>query len=327
VTSGVDNNPIGAGVFVVDEWSLGGRIVLSRNEFFYDSARPYVDEVVIDVIASETERQLLFDGGGVHIVEHLSPTVAGQYDAGDVYVNEPHAVQHIGLNVLAPPFDDPLVRQAVAYAIDYDAVAAALGGYYVPPSGILTPNIANWAPPTKPYYRRDLAMARDFLAQSSAPDGAQVEMIVQAGDQPLELISQVVQANLAEIGIEVQLASLETGAFLDRAFTFDADITPFSYGAISPDMYDPLSWIMATGWLFTGYETDTLLGHFLDYAGALTPEDQQAVVAQIQDEAIDAAAAIAVAEGSYLHAVGQNLSGFESAPWGLYYYDTISIDG
>jgi len=321
------NNPIGAGPFVVDEWSIGGRIVMTPNEFYHDPERPYVDELIIDVVANETERQILFEGDDAHIVEYLSPTVARQYDQSVVHVNDVHAVQHVGLNVLRPPFDDPLVRQAVAYALDYEAISAALDGYFNPPSGILPPNIANWAAPTKPYFRRDLDMARDLLAQSSADGGAQVEMIYQSGDAPLKLISLIVQANLAEIGIDVALTELEGVAFIDRAFSIDADMTPFSYGAVAPDMYDPLTWIMATGWLFSGYETDTLFEQFLGYAGAVTPEEQQAIIAEIQDGAIDHAAVIAVAVGSYLHAVDPALTGFDSAPWGLFYYDTIGLGG
>ncbi len=321
------NNPIGAGPFVVDEWSLGGRIVLTPNEFYYDPERPYVDELVLEVIADETERQNLFEAGEVHINEYLSPTVADQYDPANVYVCEVHAIEHIGLNVLRPPFDDELVRQAVAYAIDYDAIDAALGDYFELPTGILSPNILNWAPPSKPYFRRDLAKAADLLAQSSAAGGTSAELIYDAGNELDTLIVQILQANLAEIGIEVSLSALETGAFLDRAFAIDADMTIWNYGAISPNISDPLIWIWATGWLFSGYEGDTLFDQFLAYAEAETDEDMQAIITEVQDGAIDHAAAIAVAEGSYLHAVNQGLSGFASAPWGLYYYDTIKIGG
>jgi peptide/nickel transport system substrate-binding protein len=321
------NAPIGAGAFTVEEWSQGGRIVLTPNEYFYDAERPYADEVVIDVVADETERQILFEGGEADIVEYLSPTVAPQYDPASVYSCTVHSVEHVGLNVLRPPFDDVAVRQAVAYAIDYQAISDALGQYFDLPSGILAPNIWNWVPPTKEPYRQDLAKARDLLAGSTAPDGASVELIYDVGNDLDTLISQIIQANLAEIGFDVSLTSLETGAFLDRAFSIDADMTIWNYGAIQPDMGDPMNWIIATGWLFSGFETDTLFEQFLEYAGAATEEEQEAIVAQIQDDAIDNAAAIPLAEGSYLHAVNPNLVGFESAPWGLYYWDTISFGG
>lgn len=321
------NEPIGAGPFQVEEWSLGGQIVLTPNEYYYDPERPYVDELILEVLADETERQILFQSGDVQINEYLSPTIAPQYDPADVYVCTIHSIEHIGLNVLGPPFDDINARMAVAYAIDYEAIDAALGDYFGLPSGILAPNIWNWVPPTKPYYRQDLAMAQELAAQSSLADGADVEMIYDAGNDLDTLVSQIIQANLAEIGVNVTLSSLETGAFLDRAFSIDADITIWNYGAIQPDMGDPMNWIMATGWLFSGYETDTLFEDFLAYAEAPDEAGMQAVVAKIQDDAIDAAAAIAVAEGSYLHAVSQDLEGFWSAPWGLYYYDTISVSG
>ena len=321
------NDPIGAGAFVVDEWSIGGRIVLKPNESYYDPERPYVDELILEVVTDEAERQILFDSGEAQIVEYLSPTVAPQYDPADVFVCTIHSVEHIGLNVLRPPFDDPLVRQAVAYAIDYDAIDVALGEYFGLPSGILSPNILNWAPPTKPYFSRDLTMAADLLAQSSAAGGTSAELIYDAGNALDTLVVQIIQANLAEVDIEVSLSALETGAFLDRAFSIDADMTIWNYGAISPNISDPLIWIYATGWLFSGQETDTLFDQFLAYADAATNADMQAIIAEVQDGAIDEAAAIAVAEGSYLHAVNQDLTGFDSAPWGLYYYDTISLGG
>jgi peptide/nickel transport system substrate-binding protein len=318
-------NPIGAGAFVIDEWSIGGRIVMTPNEFYHDPERPYVDELILDVVTDEAERQILFDSGTAQIIEYLSPTVAPQYDAASVYVCKIHSVEHIGLNVLRPPFDDPLVRQAVAYAIDYDAIQAALGEYFGLPSGILAPNIKNWVPPTEPYFRRDLTKAADLLAQSSAAGGVSAELIYDVGNALDTLVVQIIQANLAEIGIDVTLSSLETGAFLDRAFSIDADMTIWNYGAISPEISDPLIWVAATGWLFSGFETDTLWDQYFAYGAAADDAEMQAIITEVQDGAFAEAAAIAVAEGSYLHGVDPGLTGFESAPWGLYYYDTISL--
>ena len=317
-------NPIGAGPYQVDEWAVGGRIVLSANPHFYDPERPYYKTVIVDTVPDETERQILFEGGDADIIEYLSPTVAPQYDPAAIVQVPVHSVEHIGLNVLRPPFDDPLARQAVAYAIDYDAIAAALDPYFSLPSGILAPNIQNWAPPTKPYYRQDLAKAKDLLSQSTVPEGATVEFIYDVGGDMDTLLGQIIQSNLAEIGFEVTLSGLETGAFLDRAFSIDADIAIWNYGAVSPDISDPVSWVAVTGWLFSGQETDTLWDDFFTYAASATPEEAQAVIAKIQDGAIDDAAAIAVAEGSYLHAVNPSLTGFASAPWGLHYYDTVA---
>lgn len=317
-------SPIGAGAYKIDEWSTGGRMVFSANEYFYDPERPYFDTVVTDVIADETERQILFEGGEADLIEYLSATAAPRYDPAEIYQCTTHATSHVGLNVFNPPLDDPQVRQAIAYAIDYEQISAALGPFFDLPSGIMAPNIWHWAPPTKPYFRHDLAKAKELLAGSSAPDGGSLELIYDSGSDEDVLTVQVLQANLAEIGFDLQLTGLETLAFIDAAWSLESDMATWTYGAIQPDSADPMNWIMATVWLFSGYETDTLLDQFFAYAEAETPADQEAIVAQIQDDAIDAAAAISYAQGSYVHAVNPDLSGFWSAPWGLYYYDTIS---
>jgi peptide/nickel transport system substrate-binding protein len=318
------SSPIGAGAFKVEDWSPN-QIALIPNEFFYDPERPKVDRVVIDVLTDEVERQILFEAGAVQINELLSPIIAAQYDQTDVYRAKIHAIEHVSLNVLRPPFDDQLVREAVGYAIDYEGIGAALGDYYQLPSGILPPNIRNWVLPTEPYYRQDLAKAQELMDQSSAAGGVEVEMIYDSGAEIYALIGQILQVNLAEIGINVTLTSSETGAFLDRFYTIDADMSMWGYGAISPDMSDPMNWIMSTGWLGSGYETDTLLGDFFAYSEAPTAAEMQAIVLKIQDEAYANAASISVAEGSYLYAVDQNLTGFVSAPWPLTYWDVIGL--
>jgi len=286
-----------------------------------------VDKVIVDVVPDETTRQIMFDTGEAHLVEFISPLVAGQYDPAEIVSASTHQVLHVGMSVLAPPFDDPLVRQAAAYAIDYEAIEAALGQYWELPTGILPPNMTMSALPTKPYFRRDLARARDLLAQSGAADGITVELIYDTAEGSNEIAAQIVQANLAEIGINVTLSPLESIAFIDRAWVVDADMTIWSYGAVSPAMADPLLWIYASNWLFSGNETDTLLDQYVVYATAPTPEEARAVISQIQDDAIDTAAVIALAQGSHLAAVHPDLAGFAMPPFGMFYYDTIRWDG
>jgi ABC-type transport system substrate-binding protein len=321
------NSPIGAGPFQVDNWSLD-RVELSRNEFYHDPARPIVDRVVVQTIADEVERQILFEAGDVHINTLINPVQAAQYDPADLYVPKIHAVDHLGLNVLRPPFDDVLARRAVAYAIDYEAMVAAMGAQWTQlPSGILAPNIRGWVPPTEPYYRRDLAMAQDLLDQSAAAGGFDTEVIYDSGAENHALMAQILQANLAEIGINVTLTGLETGAFLDRAYGIDADMTIWGYGAITPDISDPMIWIASTGWLFSGLETDTLWDDWFTYAAGETQADMDAAVLKIQDEAFENAAAIALLEGPYISAANQNLTGYWQAPWPLSYWDTIGLGG
>lgn len=317
-------NPIGAGPYAVTEWSSGGRVVLERNPNYYAPDRPYYDEVVIEVVADDNELATLFQSGQIDIVNYVSIATSGQYDEARLVVTPPSQVSHLSLNTTRTPFDDVHARRAVASAMEYDSIVnGPLAGYGTAPTGILAPNPANWAPPTNPYYTTNLDTAAAEMQASAHASGVTTELIYDAGNGTDALLAQIVKDNLAKIGIEVNLTGLETLAFLDRAFSLDADMVLWSYGAISPDVSDPLGWIGGTGYLFTGYDTAAFDANRTSYLTTVSADDKHTAIVAIQDEALDQAAVIALAETPTVHAVAAGLTGFAPAPWGLYYFDTI----
>jgi peptide/nickel transport system substrate-binding protein len=320
--------PIGAGPYTVRKWSGGGRIVLSRNPHYYAADRPYFDEVVIDVVPDDNELAILFESGQADIVEYVSAIMAGQYRKSALVVTPTSQVSHLSLNVRVAPFDELKIRRAVAMALDYNAIVnGPFKGAARSPSGFLTPNIANWAPPSVPYHATDLAGAKALLQGSRPGARRSVELIYDAAIGADGLVAQIVSANLARIGIDVKLTGLETLAFVDRAYSLNADMLVWSYGAVSPDLADPLAWIDGTGYLFTGYDRSHFDEQHKTYLSTTSPALKRAAVVAMQDEALEQAAVIALAEYSTIHAVAANLSGFAPAPWGLYYYDTIRRSG
>lgn len=319
-------DPIGAGAFVVEDWSPGGRTTLLANENYYEPDRPYLDGIEIDVVADANERALIIESGEADVSEWVSSTSAKQY--GDNLMKLPASqVEHVSLNVTRAPFDDPDVRAAVAAAIDYKGiVAGAFQGYGSEPDGILPPNLGNAASPSEPGHVTDVEKSKALLAGSDNPSPEKVELVYDSGQPTDELVAQIVQANLDVIGLKSDLVGLETGAFLDRAYGLDADVVVWSYGAISPDMIDPMGWILGTSWLFTGQDTTTLGEQYAAYSSAASDAEKQAIVVQIQDEAAAASAAIPVANAQVLHGVRPNVHGLAAAPWGLYYWDPIWVD-
>lgn len=318
-------NPIGAGAYKVDEWSRGGKIVLSPNRFFYDPERPRFKQIVADVVTDENERRILFEAGDADIVEYVSPPTASQFHEDTLEVLQPSQISHLSMNTQRPPFDDRKVRRAVAYAIDYNSIVnGPLEGFASEPSGILAPNLGGWAPTSEGYYNTDRKQARRQLAGSSHPGGFKADLIYDSGNESDGQQAQIVQADLAKLGIEVNLTGLETAAFLDRAFSLDADMVLWSYGAVSPDISDPLGWIGGTSWLFTGFDTKPLTRAYDEYIEASSDARRDELITEIQDWAAREVPAVALAETQVIHAVADGIEGFDPAPWGLYFYDTLS---
>ena len=237
-------------------------------------------------------------------------------------------MEHLSLNTKRPILADRDVRLAIAHAIDYAAITGGpFRGHASPPTGILPPNLANWAPPSLPPFSKDVDKARSLLAGSAHARPSALELVYDSGQPVDHLIAQILKENLAQIGVEVKLSGLETGAFLDRAYGLDADMVLWSYGAVSPDEVDPLGWISGTSWLFTGFETATLAKQFSGYSAAESPQEKQKIITQVQDEALQNAQAISLCEFEILHGVAGKVKGFASAPWGMYYWDPIWLDG
>jgi peptide/nickel transport system substrate-binding protein len=177
----------------------------------------------VQTIADEVERQILFEAGEVQINTLINPVQAAQYDPADLYIPKIHAVDHLGLNVLRPPFDDVLARQAVAYAIDYEAMVAAMGAQWTRlPSGILAPNIRGWVAPSEPYYRRDLAMAQDLLDQSAAAGGFDTEVLYDSGAENHALMAQILDPMIWIASTAWLFSGFETDTLWDDWFAYAA---------------------------------------------------------------------------------------------------------
>jgi peptide/nickel transport system substrate-binding protein len=317
--------PVGAGPYQVDEWSRGGEIVLTPNEHYYDDERPHFRRIVMDVVPDDTQAARLFEAGDTDIVEYVPSPVAAQYDEDALADLPPSQIIHLSMNTTQPPFDDVAARRAVAYALDYQAVVdGPLAGYGDLPTGILSPNVANWAPPNEEYFTTDTERAREELADSPQADGFDAELIYDSALRRDALVSQIIQANLGEIGIDIQVRGLETGAFVDRAFSLDADMVLWTYGAVSPDISDPLGWILGTSWLFTGFDDAELAEIYDRYVASDSESEREELIAEFQDQAVREVPSVSLAEFRNIHAVADGIEDFDPAPWGLYYYDTLS---
>jgi ABC-type transport system substrate-binding protein len=166
----------------------------------------------------------------------------------------------IGLNTERFPFDNALVRQAVVRAIDYDAVNQLARGqalrYNLPlPIGVAGRNA------TVPLYERDLEKAKALLAEAGYPNGKgipELRMIFLTDVALSPRLAEVVQSNLADIGIKVKLEGMTEsaqaalwGGIKSGKDPRYPDMMFDAYGWY-PDGFAWVDWIVATAGLGNG---------------------------------------------------------------------------
>jgi peptide/nickel transport system substrate-binding protein len=118
----------------------------------------------------------------------------------------------IGINVQKPPFDNLKLRQAIRAAIDVDQVlAGAYDGAVGRAYGPIAPGLlGNWK--DAPRYRQDIAQAKQLLQESGVGSGLRPKLTLL--NQPeYQSAGQIVQAMLAEAGIQLDLDIRDAGSF------------------------------------------------------------------------------------------------------------------
>lgn len=209
--------PNGSGPFVLESLSRE-RIVLVRNEHYYGK-RPILARV--EYILSGGLPITMYENDQLDIVEVSPAEIERVSDPGNpLYAEhrvEPQlSVQYLGLNVDAPPFDDPAVRQAFAQAIDKNKLAdLVLKNTALPAVGILPPGMPDYDQNLVglPY---DPVRARQLLASSKyAPAMPQVVLAVSGTSGHMDSVTRAILSMIeSNLGITVTVEQVEWSYFL-----------------------------------------------------------------------------------------------------------------
>ena len=251
--------PIGSGPFVISEVEGTTRLVLERNENYWQEDLPYLDAVEITPITDDAARELALEGGEVDWIFTIAPQnlEALQQDEDIEVETAPRlSYDYFGLNLNREPFDDVRVRQAIAYAIDREQICdGAFFGLCEPIHGP-TASGSPWYFPYAPY-ERDLDQARSLLEEAGYPDGFDMTIMPVVGFDETVRGAQIVAQQLAEVGINVEIEPEETATFLERQSGGDFDAFMWSWlGLTDAEDYFYLQHRTDQSFNFTGYSNE-----------------------------------------------------------------------
>jgi peptide/nickel transport system substrate-binding protein len=209
--------PIGTGPFTVEDLEGTTSLRLVKNPNYWQEGLPYLDAVRVTVISEDAPREAALLGGEVDWIARLAPqsVEALSQEAGIVVATTPALhYQYIGLNTEREPLNDVRVRQAIAYAVNREQICAAsefgLCTVVEGPTGPSSPWYNDYAP-----YGRDLDRARELLADAGYPDGFEMELMPTSAFEETTRAAQVVQANLADVGIRTTIIAPEWSEWLE----------------------------------------------------------------------------------------------------------------
>jgi peptide/nickel transport system substrate-binding protein len=224
------SDPVGTGPFKFVTWVRGDRVEMVRNENYWNPALPYLDKVTFKFIGDPSAQIAALKAGDIDVIGYIAAPEQASEMAKDkrfkVFAGTTTGEVIMGTNNKRKPFDNKLVRQAMAYAIDRQTVIDLVMFGYGTPIG------SHWSPST-PYYV-DLTgkfpynpqKAKELLAEAGYPNGFEATIKLPAIYSYSRRAGEVIADMLGEVGIKLKIEVVEWPYWLDRIFKQkDYDLT------------------------------------------------------------------------------------------------------
>jgi peptide/nickel transport system substrate-binding protein len=206
--------PAQCGRYLLKEWLPKQRTVLARNPDWPGAPAEW-DEIHVIPVEDEKVAELAFEAGDLDYtwvaVSSIPRYQQTPPEEGEVDVKPSLAYVWLGMNVEHPPFDNPDVRRAIQHAIDVPAVLdAAYFGAAQPATGVIAPGLVGHRDAVR--YGYDPDKARELLKKAGLESGFETTIDILNKAERLSA-AQAVQAQLAEIGINVTIQQHDSGTY------------------------------------------------------------------------------------------------------------------
>lgn len=241
-------NPVGTGPFKFEEWIQDDKVTLAKNEEYWGE-KAKVDKLVFRSIPDNSARFLELQAGTIDMMDGVNPDDVAAAKANDQFqmVLRPSMnVGYLAMNNDKEPLGNKLVRQAINYAVNKQAIIDAFfAGLAKPAKNPLPPSLWGYNDDIEDY-EYNPEKAKELLAEAGYPDGFKTTLWAMPVPRPYmpqgQKVAEAIQADLAAVGIEAEIVSYEWGIYLEKAENGEHDIILLGW---TGDNGDPDNFIYA----------------------------------------------------------------------------------
>jgi peptide/nickel transport system substrate-binding protein len=314
----------GAGPYKLTEWAASDHVTVDLNPHAADKG--IMRRIVLRHVADPPAQLLMLQKGDVDIARDLGSdqlkSIAGN-KSYTISASPQGSSMYIAMNQAMPELAKPEVRQAIKWAIDYEAIAKNITPNTWSVCQTFLPSALPGAIKDMPF-ERNVGKAKTLLAQAGLPDGFAVSLDY-ISHAPFGDIAQVMQANLAAIGIKVTLLPGEQKQVITKTRARQHQLAMLVWGT---DYFDPNS--NAQAWCENPDDSDASKlkilawrSHFVDKelnneavaaVHELDPARRIALYRTMQMQFMDRAPFAMVLQQNAVAVLGKGVSGFKVGP-------------
>ncbi len=254
-TEWLNQNSAGSGPFILKGWVKEQEIVMERNPNYWGQPAA-LERVIIRHIPDPTTQRQLLENGDIDAAHNLDADLIAEVEQagtaqivrGDTLDTEyfaMHTSPEIGKELA-----DKRVRQAIAYAIDYDGIIQQiLRGAAVRPPSVIPSGLLGVQEAEDARYRTDPERARQLLAEAGLANGFELTLTYSSGGTEVggvssEVLASKIADDLSKIGIRV---TLDPRAPDVRLADYRAGKLQSTISGWTPDFLDPHGWAIPFG--------------------------------------------------------------------------------
>ncbi|MGL5202332.1 ABC transporter substrate-binding protein [Cetobacterium sp.] len=203
---------VGTGAFKLLDWGTGVKVILEKNENYFKEI-PKVSRIEFVTIPEATNRFIALETNEVQIAYDIaSIDVKSLEKSKDLTViNElSYGTDFLSINTEKAPLNDINLREAISYALDKESINEVIfESTSKVANSIITPTTFGYSAKENKIY--NLEKAKEIMKKYSLP--IKIELWIYEDTSKYQM-AQIIQANLKEIGIDVEIKTLELSSFL-----------------------------------------------------------------------------------------------------------------
>lgn len=213
-----NTSPIGTGPYKVVKFTTGDSLTLEGFADYWIEGQPYVKHLTLRYINDSSSRAIEAESGGSDIVYEISANDVDRVRANP-NINLVSAMgantSYLFMNLNKEPLGDVKVREAIWYALDIPvAIEVAYGNFGKLADGVISPGIDGRHPDMSAFFpKQDVEKARLLLKEAGFENGFVTEISCNNSDQQRKDFCEVVQAQLAGVGITVNINVMDTASW------------------------------------------------------------------------------------------------------------------
>lgn len=232
----VNEKPCGTGPYKFSAWYPSDRVELVANDDYWGE-KAKIKNLTWRTIPEVASRSIEAEAGTVDLAVDIQSSEYERLQSVDkiaTFKEERSSVNFICLNNTIAPFDNVKVRQAVSMAVDVDAICSVV---YQGTGAVARAPMSSsvWAyNDNLPAHEHNVEKAKQLLTEAGYPDGFTCTMTCDQNQQRLDT-AEMVQMQLAEIGITMKIASMERGTFIDNVISGNLEMFGLGWTADTGD--------------------------------------------------------------------------------------------